>query len=105
MKTINPSHPDLVFNEVPVFWQQPEFLWTWNRGYYQLDPSQISIEIKESVGESLVYHINPFQPRFDYENMIYHNQSSDLSNLIEQVQYKNAFIVSGCWQETNHAKL
>ena len=41
----------------------------------------------------------------DYGDVIYHNQRSDLMDLIEQVQYKAALIVSGCWQGTNRDKL
>ena len=36
-------------------------------------------------------------PHLDYGNVIYHNQRADLMQLIEQVQYKSALIVSGCW--------
>ena len=41
----------------------------------------------------------------DYGDVIYHNQRTDLMNLIEQVQYKAALLVSGCWQGTNREKL
>ena len=45
------------------------------------------------------------RPHLDYGDIIYHNQRSDLMDLIEQVQYKAALIVSGCWQGTNRDKL
>ena len=35
-----------------------------------------------------------------YGDVIYHNQRADLMQLIEQVQYKAALIVSGYWQGT-----
>ena len=41
----------------------------------------------------------------DYGDVIFHNERTDLMNLIEQVQYKAALIVSGCWQGTNREKL
>ena len=41
----------------------------------------------------------------DYGDVIYHNQRTDMMNLIEQVQYKAGLIVSGCWQGTNREKL
>ena len=37
------------------------------------------------------------RPHLDYGNVIYHNQRADLMKLVEQVQYKAGFIVSGCW--------
>ena len=46
-----------------------------------------------------------FDPHLDYGDVIYHNQRSDLMDLIEQVQYKAALIVTGCWQGTNRDKL
>ena len=34
------------------------------------------------------------RPHLDYGDVIYHNQRTDLMNLIEQVQYKAALLVS-----------
>ena len=45
------------------------------------------------------------RPHLDYGDVIYHNQRKDLMNLVEQVQYKAALIVSGCWQGTSREKL
>ena len=45
------------------------------------------------------------RPHLDYGDVIYHNQRADLMNIIEQVQYKAALIVSGCWQGTNRETL
>ena len=44
-------------------------------------------------------------PHLYYGDVIYHNQRDDLMDLIERVQYKAAFIVSGCWQGTRRVKL
>ena len=44
-------------------------------------------------------------PHLDYGDIIYHNQRTDMMHLVEQVQYKAALIVSGCWQFTNREKL
>ena len=41
----------------------------------------------------------------DYGDVIYHNQRADMMYLIEQVQYKAALIVSGCWQGTSRGRL
>ena len=35
------------------------------------------------------------RPHLDYGDVIYHNQREDLMNLIEQIQYKAALIVTG----------
>jgi len=45
------------------------------------------------------------RPHLDYGDVIYHNQRNDLMKLIEQVQYKAALIVSGCWQGTSCERL
>ena len=45
------------------------------------------------------------RPHLDYADGIYHNQSADLINLLEQVHYKAALIGSGCWQGTCRVKL
>ena len=45
------------------------------------------------------------RPHLDYGDVIYHNQRDDLMNLIEQVQYKAALIVTGCWQGTSREKI
>ena len=45
------------------------------------------------------------RPHLDYGDIIYHNQREDLMKLIEQVQYKAALIVTGCWQGTSREKL
>ena len=45
------------------------------------------------------------RPHLDYGDVIYHNQRKDMMKLIEEVQYKAAIIVSGCWQGTSRVKL
>ena len=45
------------------------------------------------------------RPHLDYGDIIYHNQRADLMQLIEQVQYKAALTVSGCWQGTSRERL
>ena len=44
-------------------------------------------------------------PHLDFGDVIYHNQWADLMQLIEQVQYKAALILSGCWQRTSCERL
>ena len=46
-----------------------------------------------------------FRPHLDYGDISYHNQRADLMNLLEQVQYKAALVVSGCWKGTNRERL
>ena len=45
------------------------------------------------------------RPHLDYGDVIYHNQREDLMTLVEQVQYKAALIVTGCWQGSSREKL
>ena len=40
------------------------------------------------------------RPHLDYGDVIYHNQKANLMDLLEQVQYKAALVISGCWQGT-----
>ena len=75
--------------------------------------------IKASKGISLLKYLSKYvsrkvldlcyklyvRPHLDYGDVIYHNQRTDMMNLIEQVQYKAALIVSGCWQGTSRVKL
>ena len=41
----------------------------------------------------------------DYADVIFHDSRTYLMDLIEQVQYKAALVVSGCWQGTGRVKL
>ena len=45
------------------------------------------------------------RPHLDYGGVIFHNSRTYLMDLIEQVQYKVALVVSGCWQGTSRVKL
>ena len=45
------------------------------------------------------------RPHLDYGDILFHNQRTDLMRLIEQIQYKAALIVSGCWQGTSCERL
>ena len=45
------------------------------------------------------------RPHLNYGNVIHHNQRDALMDLIEQVQFKAALIVSGCWQGTGRVKV
>ena len=45
------------------------------------------------------------RPHLDYGDVIYHNQRANLMDLLEQVQYKAALVVSGCWQGTSLVKI
>ena len=45
------------------------------------------------------------RPHLDYGDIIFDNQRADLMKLIEQVQYKAALIITGCWQGTSQVKL
>ena len=45
------------------------------------------------------------RPHLDYGDVISHNSRTYLMDLTEQVQYKAALVVSGCWQGTSRVKL
>ena len=45
------------------------------------------------------------RPHLGYGDIIYHSQRPDLMSRLEQVQYRAALIVSGCWQGTSRDKL
>ena len=55
---------------------------------------------KDILNMSYKMYVRPL----DYGDVIFHN-SHLLMDLIEQVQYKAALVVSGCWQGTNQVKL
>ena len=52
-----------------------------------------------------LYYKLYLRPHLNYGDVIYHNQRADLIQLIEQVQYKAALIVSCCWQGTSCERL
>ena len=119
-KKKKPENPELLLNSIPVFREDN----TKHLGVY-LDggltfPKHIrEAVIKATKGVSLLKYLSKYvsrkvldlsyklyvRPHLDYGDVIFHNQRTDLMNLIEQVQYKAALIVSGCWQGTNCEKL
>ena len=120
VKKKKPDHPELIFNNIPVARQD----YTKHLGVYLDSRLNFSKHIKEAVikatkGISLLKYLSKYvsrkvldmcyklyvRPHLDYGDVIYHNQRADLMNLIEQVQYKAALIVSGCWQGTCRVKL
>ena len=114
------KHPDIALNDVPV--ARKEF--TKHIGVYLDSCLTFNKHIKEAIltaqkGLSLLKFLSKYvsrnvlnlsyklyvRPHLDYGDVIYHNQRKDLMKLLEQVQYKAAIIVSGCWQGTNRTKL
>ena len=117
VKKKKPEHPELLFNGIPVSRKD-------NLGVYLDGRLTFSKHIREAVikvakGVSLLKYLSKYvsrkvldlpyklyiRPHLDYGDVIFHNQRTDLMNLIEQVQYEAALIVSGCWQGTNHERL
>ena len=120
VKKNKPQHPDLTMNGVPVAKNDH----TKHLGVYLDSGLNFSKHVKEAVlkalkGVSLLKYLSKYvdsyvlnlsyklyvRPHLDYGDIIYHNQRSDLMKLIEQVQYKAALIVSGCWQGTSRERL
>ena len=120
VKNKKPSHPELLFNGVPVARED----YTKHLGVHLDTRLNFSKHIREAIlkaskGINLLKYLSKFvdrkvldmcyklyvRPHLDYGDIIYHNQRTDLMNLIEQVQYKAGLIVSGCWQGTNRVRL
>ena len=69
-------------------------------------PVFLNIYLNMFLEKCLTCHINCMSYPILTTVMSYtHDQRSDLMNLIEQVQYTAALIVSGCWQGTSREKL
>ena len=108
-------HPHLTLNGVPV----ARHTRTKHLGIYLDSGLNFSKQVKEAVlkaskGVSLLKYLSKHVGRnvldlsfklYDYGDIIYHNQRTDLMKLIEEVQYKAALIVSGCWQGTSRERL
>ena len=120
VKKKKPVHPDLAMNGVPVARHEH----TKHLGLFLDSALNFSKHVKEAVlialkGISLLKYLSKYvdrnvlnlayklyvRPHLDYGDIIYHNQRADLMQLIEQVQYKAALIVSGCWQGTSRERL
>ena len=120
VKKKKPVHPELVFNGIPVSREEN----TKHLGIYLDSGLNFSKHIREAVlkatkGISLLKYLSKYvsrkvldlsyklyvRPHLDYGDVLYHNQRADLMDLIEQVQYKAALVVSGCWQGTCREKL
>ena len=120
VKKKKPHHPDLNFNGIPVAREDH----TKHLGVYLDSRLNFSKHIHEAIrnatkGLSLLKYLSKYVPRkilnlsyilyvrphLDYGDVIYHNQREDLMHLIEQIQYKAALIVTGCWQGTSRKKL
>ena len=114
------NHPLLEFNNIPVA-RKP---FTKHLGLYLDEKLSFSKHIKEKISKAmngiallkfLSKHVSKdvlnlsykmyVRPHLDYGDVIYHNSRSFLMNLIEQVQYKAALVVTGCWQGTSRIKL
>ena len=114
------DHAELTFNGIPIA-RQP---FTKHLGVYLDSRLNFSKHIKEKVaiamkGVNLLRMLSKYvdrnvlslsykmyvRPHLDYGDVIYHNQRSDLMDVVERVQYKAALIVSGCWQGTSRTKL
>ena len=113
-------HPDLTMNGVPVARQDH----TKHLGLFLDSALNFSKHVKETIlvafkGISLLKYLSKYvdrkvlnlsyklyvRPHLGYGDIIYHNQRADLMQLIEQVQYKAALTVSGCWQGTSRERL
>ena len=114
------NHPNLHLNVIPVARHD----YTKYLGVYLDSGLNFSKHVKEAIskasrGISLLKYLSKYvdrnvldlsykmhvRPHLDYGEVIYHDQRLDMMNLIEQIQYKAALIVSGCWQGTSRIRL
>ena len=115
-----PIRLHLSFNSVPVA-RKPV---SEHLGSYLDEKLSFSKHIKENIakamnGISLLKFLSKYvskdilnmsykmyvRSHLDYGDVIYHNRRANLMNLLEQVQYKAALGVSGCWQGTSREKI
>ena len=115
-----PAQPELFFNGEPVSREEH----TNHLGVYLDSQLNFSKHIRESIlkatkGISLLKYLSKYvsrrvldlsyklyvRPHLDDGDVICHNQRDDLMKLIEEVQYKAALIVCGCWQGTSRERL
>lgn len=45
------------------------------------------------------------RPHLDYGDVIYHNQQTQTTELLEKVQYRAGLTITNCWRGTNRSKL
>ena len=45
------------------------------------------------------------RPHLEYGDIIFHNSTKDLMDLMESIQYQAGLIVAGCWRGTSHLRL
>ena len=119
-KSIKPVHPELTFSNIPV----EKSTSTKHLGLILDENLSFDAHIKEKIskamkGISILKYLSKYvcrdvlnmcfkmyvRPHLDYGDIIYHNSRSYLMTLIEQLQYKAALVVSGCWQGTSRLKL
>ena len=120
VKNNKPNHPPLTFNDIPVARETSSK----HLGLILDDKLSFSEHIREKVsvamkGVALLKILSKFvtrdilnmtyklyvRPHLDYGDIIYHNQRTDMMNIIEKVQYKAGLVVTGCWQGTSQDKL
>ena len=120
VKNKKPSHPELIFNGVPVARENcTKHFGVHLDSHLNFAKHNREAILKASKGINLLKYLSKFvsrkvldmcyklyfRPHLDYGDVIYHNQRIDLMNLTEQVQYKAELIVSDCWQGTNRERL
>ena len=119
-RTQKPNHPPLLFNGIPVRREAD----TKHLGLTLDEKLTFRKHVNEKIkkankGVGLLRFLSRFasrkvlntiyklyvRPHLDFGDVIYHEQLSDCSKLLESVQYNAALIVAGCWRGTNMEKL
>ena len=120
VKKNKPNHPPLTFNDIPVARENSTkhlgLILDANLSFSEHIREKVSVAMK---GVALLKFLSKFvpkdilnmtyklyvRPHLDYGDIIYHNQRTDMMNIIEKVQYKAALVVTGCWQGTSQDRL
>ena len=114
------EHPSLHFNGIPV----ARVPFTKHLGLFLDEKLSFIKHTKEKIskamkGIALLKFLSKFvttdvlnmsyklyiRPHLDYGDIIYHGQSAEMMVFLEQIQYKAALVITGCWQGTNRDKL
>ena len=114
------NHPPLFFSGIPVARNDS----TKHLGFYLDEKLSFKKHISEAIikakrGVSLLKFLSRYlnrtkldlafkmhvRPHLEYGDIIFHDRSSELMNLLESVQYQAGLVVSGCWQGTSTTKL
>ena len=119
-KRNKPVHPDLSFNTIPVARKSStkhigvvldERLNFAEHIKYAIDKAKKGIALMKFLANKVssavleLTYILYVRPHLDYGDVIYHNQQTTTTELLEKVQYRAGLLITNCWRGTNRSKL